>query len=285
MSHRVLVVLKQSLMDTMGGASKDASFGAMLEKNDAARARHELAHQENQNSAESVLESLARAGCSVDIEDSPGVGSLDDYDLVIPVGGDGTFLRTAQRVRSAVMLGVNSSVSSSVGRYCGAHTGNFQETLEGILNGTLRPSVLHRLGVSVDGVELAPPVLNEVLYTHKIPAGTSRYVLDVSGRQERHKSSGVWLASPSGSTGAIHSAGGAPMDLSVPRVQYLVREPYLTPGATLKMRNETVLTPIRIMNQMRNAALFIDGPRVVHDLTWGSEIVVTPGAYPLNVHL
>jgi NAD+ kinase len=257
----------------------------MLIQDPKVKVRHEQAHDENRKSADDVRATLEGCGLSVEVESRPCTDVIEGYDLVLTVGGDGTFLRTAQRVRMVPMLGVNSSVSSSVGRYCGAHTGNIEEVLDNILARRILPTRFFRLGIEINSVAMDPPVLNEVLYTHRVPAGTSRYVLDTNGVRERHKSSGVWIATPSGATGAIQSAGGSPMDLSQPCLQYLVREPYLAPGASNVLTNGIVHDPLRIENQMRDAALFVDGPRIVHELAWGDEIVLTPGMHPLSVYM
>src|SRR3990167_1664161 len=46
--------------------------------------------------------------------------SFDDYefDLVITVGGDGTFLEAARHIRKRLILGVNSDPQRSLGRFC-----------------------------------------------------------------------------------------------------------------------------------------------------------------------
>ena len=44
-----------------------------------------------------------------------------NFDLVLTVGGDGTFLEAARNVQQQLILGVNSSPDSSVGRFCAAN--------------------------------------------------------------------------------------------------------------------------------------------------------------------
>ena len=47
------------------------------------------------------------------------------YDLIITVGGDGTFLEAAKHAKHQIILGVNSAPDHSVGRFCIANKYNF----------------------------------------------------------------------------------------------------------------------------------------------------------------
>ena len=48
------------------------------------------------------------------------------YDLIITVGGDGTFLEAARQVKDGIIWGVNSDPGWSVGRYCSGNPENFE---------------------------------------------------------------------------------------------------------------------------------------------------------------
>ncbi len=43
--------------------------------------------------------------------------NYDRFDLVITVGGDGTFLEAARMLKGQVIIGINSAPSHSVGRF------------------------------------------------------------------------------------------------------------------------------------------------------------------------
>ena len=49
------------------------------------------------------------------------------YNLVITVGGDGTFLEAARNIKGQLILGVNSAPGSSVGKLCTATAKNFEK--------------------------------------------------------------------------------------------------------------------------------------------------------------
>src|SRR5208282_5157712 len=66
------------------------------------------------------------------------------YDLVITVGGDGTFLEAARHVKKGTLWGVNSDPSWSVGRFCSGNPKNFEVLLDKILAGKANVKKLYR---------------------------------------------------------------------------------------------------------------------------------------------
>ena len=111
-------------------------------------------------------------------------------------------------------------------------------------------------------VILSKPVLNDFLYTHKSPSCTTRYALSFNGVSEEHKSSGIWFATPTGSTAAIGAAGGVRQEKNETCFQYKVRELYShKPGlfslyGGLYNPDQDKLT---IINHNTEAILAIDG--------------------------
>ncbi len=286
MKPHVLVVCKRSLLDLLGGEDGDASFQAMVDEHEVVRERHERAHTENEATIAAVRDALEKAGCTFVVQERPLLNIMgeDVYDLVVCVGGDGTFLSTAHSVQDIPMLGVNSSTTFSVGRYCGANIETFGSMLAGIIDGKYKPSRVYRLQVKINGKIAAPPVLNEVLFANKMPAGTSRYILTVGDRAERQKSSGIWVATATGSTAAIRSAGGSPMPAGMGELQYLIREPYPQPGVEVRLRRGIHGETIRVESRMQDGFLFVDGPRAEVVVPWGAIVEFVPGSYPLDIY-
>ena len=70
-------------------------------------------------------------------------------------------------------------------------------------------SELWRMYAYVDGVQCHVPVLNDALLVTDCPAATAKYVIQNEGRAQKQFSSGVWISTAAGSTGAIHSAGSS----------------------------------------------------------------------------
>jgi len=278
---RVLVIQKTSLYGQLL-ASKDVSHIEQVFRHDEAlQARYASAHEDNARTMETVHEALLNAGLAFEAHARPDIPPTENFDLVVTVGGDGTFLDASHSVKNVPMLGVNSSLSSSVGHFCCSHVHNFAETLKKIMSGDMRPRLRYRLQVEVNEKVLPIFPLNEVLFTHQIPAGTTRYRLMIGDKEEAHKSSGIWISTASGSTGAIMSAGGTPHTQPDKALQYLVREPYIRGANAPELLRGYSEDPIQIYSTSSHGAIFIDGPGERLDLDFGAKIVFRPGAAAL----
>jgi NAD+ kinase len=192
------------------------------------------------------------------------------------------------------LLGVNSAPSHSVGFFCGARKGQVRATVEQALAGKLRRAELTRMRVERNGERLHERVLNEALFCHESPAATSRYILRLAtvgrGRgktlaHEEQKSSGMWIGPAAGSTAAQRSAGGKVQPLSSRKLQFVVREPYRADGHALEIRLGLVDEDqvLEIKSKMRSARLFLDGDRIVHDVTIGDVVTLRRSDEPLVV--
>ena len=282
---RVLVIQKTSLYGQLL-ASKDASDVARVFRDDKAlQERYVQAHDENEITTDAVHKALESANVYFETHARPQIPATENFDLVITVGGDGTFLDASHSVDQVPILGVNSSLASSVGHFCCAHVHNIDDILQKIFSGTLKPQLRYRLEVTINGVLHPVFPLNEVLFTHQIPAGTTRYRITVGGQTEAHKSCGVWIATASGSTGAIMSAGGTQLPREGQSLQYLVREPYTRGADEPKLLHGYSDEAIEIFSTSSHGAIFIDGPGERMDLEFGSKIVFRPGTRPLLAYV
>ena len=283
---RVLVVCKLSVLEAMAARVGADGVERFLERVPDVRERYESADNENQAASEAVVGVLRRAKIPFEVTPRPLVEKVTGFDLVLTLGGDGTFLDASHAVEGAPMLGVNSAPTTSVGHFCRADGPSFGEVFDEVLADRIQPVRVFRIEVEVDGRVLAPPVLNDALFAHSIPAGTSRYVLEAGGPPERQKSSGIWVSTAAGSTGAIHSAGGEGMDVADNALlQYRVREPYVEPGEAPRLLAGIEAGPVRLRNLTTRASLFIDGPMHGHRVPIGSEVVFYPGRRPLMAYL
>ncbi|MFZ9888342.1 MAG: NAD(+)/NADH kinase [Myxococcota bacterium] len=207
--------------------------------------------------------------------------------LVITVGGDGTLLDASHRIGEAPVLGVNSDPAHSVGFLCAANSETFAPLLDGILRGELAPLTVSRLVGAIDGAPIPFPVLNEILVAHKNPAATVRYRIEARGRTEQHKSSGIWIAAPAGTTAAIASAGGSVQPIDDDKWQLLVREPYLADGPAGSLHH-LYLTPdegLRVTSRMPEGVIYLDGPHVRLPFPLGTTLEVRGDATPLSLYV
>lgn len=276
-----LVVYKKSAWDLHSGAdiADPATRRAMLR-----------AHKDNQRAFDEVMRVLDRyrivhhATARAELA-KPDVGE-DAPDVVISIGGDGTFLAASHQVAGGLILGVNSSPQHSVGFFCSATLESFQPLFAKAMEGRLDVVKLHRLEVTVNRERLPHLALNDVLITHKNPGATSRYALKIGAIEELQRSSGLWIATAAGSTAGIRAAGGRILPLGSDRIQYAVRELYVPPGEKAP-RLTSGLVPgdgtARVVCRMVDGALFIDGPRNPVDLAIGDRVVVKRSSRPLHV--
>jgi NAD+ kinase len=212
---------------------------------------------------------------------------VEDVDLIISVGGDGTFLDVSHAVFDLPVLGVNSSSSSSFGHFCMAKKDTFAATLDAIESGQLSPLEILRLEVYINGEPIPELVLNEVLIAHSNPAATSRYIIEVDGMKEEQRSSGLWISTPAGSTGSMRSAGGVVMPIDDHQYQYFVREPCQRPGQhwQLLMGLVSGTTDTRITSEMRTGEVYIDGPHIIYPLTIGDELTLKRSKHSLFAYI
>jgi NAD+ kinase len=282
--RRVFLVYKKTALEIYRSSAEGRAMLRRFRPQHALLRRLHRSERTTRATRETVLRELLRAGLRVRAAWRGRLPPRLSADLVVSVGGDGTFLEAAQHNRDVPMLGVNSNPERSVGSFCGARREDFARVLEAVLAGRLRPLPLRRLRARINGVARREPVLNEVLFSSRNPAAMSHYSLRVDGRTEEQKSSGVWIATAAGSTAAIRAAGGRVLPRSSRRFEFLVREPYH--GLRCHRLLAGVLAPgsrVELVALMRDAAAYLVGPHVRVPLTFGDRIVVDDGAPPLPV--
>jgi NAD+ kinase len=246
----------------------------------------EEAHRIHRRAVEAVCDHLQAGGWDFEAHYRGDVEKTDQYDLIITIGGDGTVLDLSHRVTDVPILGVNSHPGSSVGYFCAGIVDEFDELLADALSGAMETFSLARFQVEVNGEPTGPPVLNDFLLAHENPAAVSRYVLTVGeGPSESLRSSGLWVATPAGSTAAIRSAGGMVLPLAARSLEYLVREPYPIPERPYRYHKgvQPMNATFRIESKMEYGRLFIDGPHLAYRLRFGDVVRIDHRAPPLKI--
>ena len=283
---RILVVYKKSAYQLYVVERKDRHLVRL------SRQRHPDALDLKQGDAihrstlTAVTRTLKRLPVDFDLVYRAEFRTAARCDLVVSVGGDGTLLQVSHALTDTPILGVNSDPQRSEAVFSAATQATFPRLIARALDGTLPAATLCRLRVRLNGRALAPPVLNDVLIAHEDPATMSRYRLAVGRRRESQKSSGLWVATAAGSSGAILSAGGTRLPWTAKRFQYRPRELYqgrlsrsrLT-GAVLPMSGTVKVTWLT-----REGVLCIDGPHVRYPLRFADEVSVELStAHPLRL--
>ncbi len=283
--RRVLVIAKRSAYDIYVRRHQSERVLDLLARGDPTVARLERADEHHGRTLVELREALDRLGARVSYRERERVGDTSGYDLVITVGGDGTLLWVSHAVGETPVLGVNSAPMDSVGYLCGARMGDVGARLEALARGELPRVRVARMRVSVDGRAVHRRVLNDALFAHPNPAMTSRYLLDFRGRRDEHKSSGIWLSTPAGSTAAVRSAGGRAMPLRSRLLQFVVREPYTPTGEPFAFERDYIRPDdtFTVLNKMREARIYLDGPRLAIPVEMGQRVTFDLSDEPLTL--
>lgn len=197
---------------------------------------------------------------------------IKSKDLVITVGGDGTFLDVSHFVDDkTLMLGVNSNPEQSTGFFCAATTENLKEILTKI--NQFPQTTLNRLKIIRNGQEIPINVLNDILLANSNPAATTIYRLGTNGFKE-FKSSGLLISTAAGSSGWIYQEEGKIMPLDSEQLQYL---PLGIRGAKAEWADQ-----IMVNSLTKEGKIFLDGPHLQYPFEFGDQVVVEKGL-PLTV--
>lgn len=285
--RNVLLTSKVTLYEMTNLERRDPTLVRMLREGDPAVAAIESSHLETvyaRDAVRAVLESS-----KIRVHEARRLGRIPNgkYDLIVAVGGDGTVLDVARYVDATPVLAVNSSPSSSYGYFSCATADTLEPMLARVLADGVEPVELTRIALEVDGRRHPHSVLNDVLFCNAVPAATSRYVLGIGDDEESQKSSGVWVATAAGSTGAIRSAGGVVVDIREHWLQYWVREPFMGASAHRYRLVTGHLGPsgIRFRSEMIQGAVYLDGRRNGVPVGFGSTVTLRPDAPPLRLFL
>lgn len=264
--NQVLVVYKQ--VSTKGSGSGRRSEGQEL----------------HLRTLDMLYPLLRKFGISFNTCSTKQLQTIDNVDLVITIGGDGTVLTTSHFVGDQPILGIKSFGRESIGYFCAATTDTMHLYLISLLTGHIKPKSLNRLEVMIDKHRVKELALNDILFAHAMPASTTRYRLTIGKRTETQKSSGIWISSAAGSTAAVTASGGHPLPLGSTKMEYVVREPYApsTPYRLLK-GEVSDRSPIKIVSEIKHGIVSIDGSHIQYPAPEGSLITIRSAKEPLRI--
>jgi len=284
--RHVAVVRKVSAVEQQLRRS-DAKLAHAIAVGDPLSERVVLAHREHVASAAAVEAVLTERRIPFRVVERLTPRLAAWADLVVTVGGDGTFLRASHVLTGhgpddgPPMLGVNSATSSSVGYFCAATAASFGDILGRICSGSVCSSGLGRMSVAINETALPVLVLNDVLLAHCVPAETSRYELEVGGRRQDQKSSGIWVSTAAGSTGAMRAAGGLVQPLAGRELQFRVREPMAWTFAGDLLLEGLFTDELVVTSRMLAGEIYLDGGHLRRRFGFGDRICFSPSSRPM----
>ena len=193
-----------------------------------------------------------------------------NYDLIIVVGGDGTFLRTAHKIPDDTpIFPISSDTRYNEAFYSQATPKDFCMKLEKICKNEFKTLKLPRLQAKINGKIIKTLAVNEIFIGNSKPYHTSRYIIKIKGRKEFQKSSGLIITTRTGNTGWAKSASKKTLTIPKNKFGYVVREPYFGKLTKPKLvqgtlnNNET----LKVFSEMHEGILVMDSSFQEHKFT------------------
>jgi len=208
-------------------------------------------------------------------------------DIIITIGGDGSVLAASHIAGKTPLLGVNSLPKTSVGFFCSANIKNFEKKLLDIAANKIKPIKLPMLDVWIGGKKIDYPALNDILFAGESPAETVQYIIEVDGKKEKQRSSGIWISAGPGSTAGIKSAGGTALAITSKRLQFCARELCAIPHTKYKLKRgfAPYKGSIKIISETEKGRAYLDGVNYTHPVPRGSSLKVKVSNKILKIFL
>ena len=210
--------------------------------------------------------------------DSTEAPDLEPSDLVISLGGDGTFLRAARLAHrfGARVLAVN------LGRLGFLLNVPPDELVDDVKHSLRHDHVVERLALSITlpGAQADEFALNEVVL-ERAHAGHMVRVRSFVGDDEylTYSADGVMVATPTGSTGYNFSAGGPVVETTLKVMMITPVAPHFTIDRSIVVDGEKV---VRLVTLNKSAEVVADG-RSIGTLAAGESIAVSKSPAPVRV--
>lgn len=180
-----------------------------------------------------------------------------DVDVLVVVGGDGTFLSTAPRT-AVPLLPVNAGTVGFLSEVDGRDAPSLEAALERLTRGQYFLEHRMKVGSRFDGHEL-PDAINEVVVHTSQVAKMRLFEIDVDGRPVgRIRGDGIILATPTGSTSYALSALGPIVDPGIEAIVLAALAPFqATQRAVLVDPLRTV--GVRLVQPDKDGVVVVDG--------------------------
>lgn len=176
-------------------------------------------------------------------------------DLILTAGGDGTFLKVAQRFDHVPLLGMNSDHKPKAGY--GSHGAltkikktNLRSRLKKLKRGEFEMDRWNRLEACINGRHVGRYAINDIYYGQKISYKTCNIIVEQSGQIEEFNSSGILCCTGMGSHAWHYNAGGSPFSNDLDAFGFRVlfpnlKRPLKFTSGIVSARNQVVITPER----------------------------------------
>jgi NAD+ kinase len=190
-------------------------------------------------------------------------------DVLIAIGGDGTFLTTLQR-SPVPMLPVNAGTVGFLAEVDGDDDAAFTTALERLVGGRYFVESRMKLAAEVPG-RMLPDATNELVVHTSQVAKIRLFEVSIDGQPVgRIHADGIIVATPTGSTSYSMSAFGPIIDPSIEGIVVTALAPFRSPQRALVV-DPLRSVGVRLLTKGKDGVVVIDGQREV-PLAGGEEV-------------
>ncbi|MDH6284762.1 NAD+ kinase [Rhodococcus sp. LBL1] len=229
---------------------------------------------------ESLAEGPDRPVVSV-VPEGPGAAS--DCEMVIVLGGDGSFLRAAELAQSAdvPVLGINLG---RIGFLAEAEAEHLEKAMDQVVRREYRIEYRMTLDVLVrveDRIVQRGWALNEASIENRSRLGVLEVVLEVDGRPvSAFGCDGVLISTPTGSTAYAFSAGGPVVWPELEALLVIPSNAHALFARPLVTSPESIIA-VETVADSHDGLVFCDGRRTL-ELPAGGRVEVVRGKDPIR---
>jgi NAD kinase len=171
-----------------------------------------------------------------------------DYNIIISLGGDGTFLKCSSKTTDQIIFGINSDTDSSVGELLAYDINTIDKIVKSISKENIKTEKWKRLKATVNGKELEFGATNEIYIGKRNIFQTSKLNLNIKSVITNNIGNGILFSTQKGCTGFYSSAGGEAINEA--GYGYVFVLPYLiannvAKSSVLSESYITMISPIR----------------------------------------
>lgn len=229
--------------------------------------------------------------------------SFGEKDLIVVVGDDGLLVNVAKYAQGQPIIAVNADPQRFDGVLATCRPEEFPTILKGTLIEEATLETLTMAEACADDGQILY-ALND-FFIGKKDHTSARYVIEYAGEEERQSSSGIIIATGTGSTGwltsVIKGSEGIAREIlgeeysipnpafqrSAPYLMFIVREPFPSKvtGTSIVYGQITTENPLKVTSNMpENGVIFSDGIQEDYlEFAAGKTIVVRPSEKKANV--
>lgn len=211
---------------------------------------------------------------------------LKDKNLVISIGGDGTFLSASHYIENTPILGVNSDKNRSEGALTTVELNQLSNKIRKILENKIKIKQYTREKIVIHHTDRkieTESALNETFFGNINPHHTTNYEIEYKNKKENQKSSGVVVSTGTGSTAWYRSMGGFAFGREKKQLRFRIREVYQRNLHKSRIKKGKIKQNERlvIVSKMNHAIVAIDSIRT-YPISKNDKVEITIGK-PLKV--